>query len=95
MTVAKGLEKIEEIACHSSTWHEEQEPISDKPDKLCSILKNLKEVESDMDLHTMEVTMVQHSFKDPIDGRVTNLEKNVKKFIRDSDHNQRETQEII
>ncbi|PWA95299.1 hypothetical protein CTI12_AA049820 [Artemisia annua] len=42
MTAAKGLEKIDEIARHSSTWHAEQELVSYKPDELCSILKNLE-----------------------------------------------------
>ncbi|PWA74700.1 hypothetical protein CTI12_AA251290 [Artemisia annua] len=39
--------------------------------------------------------MVQHSFKDSINGRVTDFEKVVKKFIRNNYRNQRETQETI
>ena len=44
---------------------------------------------------TVEVNMVQHSFDDPIDGRVTDLEKVIKKFIKDSYQNQRKNQETI
>ncbi|PWA82241.1 hypothetical protein CTI12_AA179230 [Artemisia annua] len=95
MTAGKGLEKIDEIARHSSTWHAEQEPVSYKPDELCSILKNIKKVQSDMNSLTVEVNMVQHSFSDPTYGRVTNLEKVIKKFIKDSYQNQRKNQETI
>ncbi|PWA61176.1 hypothetical protein CTI12_AA358490 [Artemisia annua] len=95
MIAAKRLEKIDEIARHSSTWHAEQEPVSYKPDELCSILKNLEKVESDMNSLTVEVNMVQHSFSNPINGRVTDLEKIIKKFIRNSYRNQRENQETI
>ncbi|PWA35728.1 hypothetical protein CTI12_AA606530 [Artemisia annua] len=95
MTAAKGLEKIDEIARHSSAWHAKQEPVSYKPDELCSILKNIEKVESDMNSFTVEVNMVQHSFDDPINGRVTDLERVIKKFIKDSYQNQRKNQETI
>ncbi|PWA63263.1 leucine-rich repeat receptor-like protein kinase PXL2 [Artemisia annua] len=64
-------------------------------DALLATGHNLEEVEDDMNLLNVEVNMVQHSFKDPINGRVTVLEKFVKKFIRNSYRNQRETQEKI
>lgn len=95
MTAAKGLEKIEEVARHSSTWHENQSPVSDEPKKLSSILKNLEEFESDMNSLTVEVKMVQHNFKDPIEGKVTSLEKVVKQFMKETFNKQRESQEII
>ncbi|PWA76409.1 hypothetical protein CTI12_AA233950 [Artemisia annua] len=95
MTAAKGLENINEIARHSSTWHDKQELISYKLDELCSILKNIEKVESDMNSLTVEVNMVQHSFDDPINGRVTDLERVIKKFIKDSYQNQRKNQETI
>ncbi|PWA49003.1 hypothetical protein CTI12_AA485900 [Artemisia annua] len=48
MTTTRGLEMIDEIARHSSTWHAKQEPVPYEPDELSSILKNIKKVESDM-----------------------------------------------
>ena len=95
MTAAKGLEKIDEIARHSSTWHTKQEPVSYKPDEICSILKNIEKVESDMNTLTVEVNMVQHSFNDSINGRVTDMERVIKKFIKDSYQNQRMNKEMI
>ncbi|PWA37337.1 hypothetical protein CTI12_AA580870 [Artemisia annua] len=95
MTAARGLEKIDEIARYSSTWHAKQEPIPYEPDELGSILKNIKKVKSDMNSLTVEVNMVQHSFDDPINGKVTDLERVIKKFIKDSYQNQRKNQETI
>ncbi|PWA55153.1 hypothetical protein CTI12_AA434730 [Artemisia annua] len=95
MTAARGLEKIDEIARHSSTWNAKQEPVPYEPDELDSILKNIEKDESDMNSLTVEVNMVQHSFDDPINRRVTDLERVIKKFIKDSYQNQRKNQETI
>ena len=57
MTATKGLERIEEVTRHSSTWHASQLK-SDEPKEICSILKKVEEFESDMNSLTEKVNMV-------------------------------------
>ncbi|PWA85724.1 hypothetical protein CTI12_AA120600 [Artemisia annua] len=77
--------------------HLEYAFLDDKPEhpELSSILRNIEELESDMNSLTEKVNMVQSVFETPIEDRVSSIERCVKFFIRETFHNQRETQEII
>lgn len=95
MIANEGLKKIEEIAQHSATWHEEQTTRVDNTIEVQYMLKNLEEVESDMLLLTGEVKMVQHSFNPPLEGRVTNLEKEIKKLMKETNKKQYESEKTV
>ena len=79
MTACEGIKRIEEIARHSAMWHEDER----SPNKVESMIKNIHEFELEVYSLTKQVKMVEHSFDNPLERRVSNIEKFIRKLMRD------------
>ncbi|GKE52547.1 hypothetical protein Tco_1487703, partial [Tanacetum coccineum] len=81
------MEAIKEISGHSFLWHDEYSTKNSAGrgvDELKVVFEQINDFEHSMKFVTEEVRMVQHRFDTPIERRVTNVEKILNKFIKES-----------
>ena len=88
MTACKGMERIEEMARHSAMWHEDEK----SPTEFDS---SFKKFECEVRSLTEQVKMVEHHFNNRFEGRVSNIEKVIKKLLIRSDNKHRDNERII
>ncbi|GJX50286.1 leucine-rich repeat receptor-like protein kinase PXL2 [Tanacetum coccineum] len=98
MTPSKGIEAIKEILRHSFLWPDEyitKVYTRGGVDELNVVFEQIKDFEHSMKFATEEVRMAQHRFDTPIEGRVTNVEKILNKFVKESFKKQKYSENLI
>ena len=91
MTACEGMKRIEEMARHSAMWHEDEKC----PTEFDNITKSFKKFELEVHSLTEQVKMVEHRFSNQFEGRVSNIEKVIKRLLLRSDNKQRENERMI
>ncbi|GKE80842.1 hypothetical protein Tco_1550842 [Tanacetum coccineum] len=83
MTPAEGIKAINELSKHSLSWYKEGDIVAEDKE-LKTILNHISSFEDNMNIITEEVRMVQHKYEIPIEGRISNLEETIDRFIKES-----------